>query len=186
MMPIRFNTKTINNMAKTRAKKQVTEVITKPEAVIEMQKYAEATSKKKQLEAKIEMKIQAIREEHASDLMTCVTEQNEAFTKLQAFAEFRKDELFVNKKSLDLSHGVIGMRIGTPKVKAIGITLGKALEMVKMAGLKKFIRTKVELDKEEIIQCRDDAKQMEALNTIGLHVVQDETFYVEPKEEDQQ
>ena len=168
-------------MAK-RAKKQVTELITREQCEDVIQLYAEATSKKKAIEAEMEQRIQSVREDYAQEILRLSAQQMDSLEKLQYFSEFNKEEFFSKKKSLELAHGVIGFRIGTPKVKAVGTTLVKAFQAVKMAGLP-FIRTKEELDKDKIISSRKDEISMSKLSAIGLEVVQDETFFVEPKEE---
>ena len=169
-------------MAK-RAKKQVTELIKRDQCDEVIHDYAEATSSIKGIESEMEMKIQKIREEKATELMELKARQANAMDKLQYFSEFNKEDLFAKKKSMELAHGIIGFRVGTPKVKAVGTTLAKALEAVKMAKLK-FTRTKIELDKDKIIASRKDDKVMSKLKAIGLEVVQDETFFVEPKVEE--
>ena len=166
----------------TRAKKQVTELLDRAGAEKVLKQYANATSEIKEIEAKNEILIQAVREKSASDLLTHSQAQRDALDKLQYYAEFNREGIFKNKKSIDMVHGRIGFRIGTYKVKAIGTTLAKAFEAVKMANLK-FIRIKEELDKDKIINSREDAVLMSKLKAIGLEVDQDETFFVEVKDE---
>ena len=167
----------------TRAKQQVTELLSREQTTAEMQRYAEATSQKKELEAQIEQKIQAVREQHAVELQNLMARQQAAFEKLKYFSEFNKERYFAKKKSIDMVHGVMGFRIGTPKVKAVKTTLAKALEALKAARMKRYIRTKEEINRDEIIQSRDNVTELTKLNALGLIVVQEETFYVEPKEE---
>lgn len=167
----------------SRQKNQVKELISRKEAESVIQEYAEATSEMKGIEADLELKIQKIREQDAGKLLVLKTKQSEAMDKLQYFAEFNKQEYFEKKKSMELSHGVIGFRIGTPKVKAFKTTLAKAFEAVRLAKMKSLIRIKEELDKDKIINSRKDDVLMSKLKAIGLEVVQDETFFVEAKEE---
>lgn len=96
---------------------------------------------------------------------------------------------FGKTKSKELPNGVVSFRNSTPKVeKAKGLTWEKVLEVLKGSKLKKrFVRTKTEINKEQILAeysaCEDDKskkKLAEELNTVFLHVTQDETFGYEP------
>lgn len=91
-------------------------------------------------------------------------------------------------KSLKLVHGVLSFRLGTPKVdKDRKFTLEGVVDLCKRYGgkLAQFVRTKEELDKEAVLRASavyDDNPESEAgisaeeLATVGLKVVQEETF----------
>ncbi|WP_420582055.1 host-nuclease inhibitor Gam family protein [Reichenbachiella sp.] len=150
-----------------------------------MLQYADSSSQLKKLEGEMEVKIQAVREKYKDKVQSLSTTKETAFQKLQAYALRNRDELFIKRKSLDWGHGILGFRIGTPKVtKKAGITWAAMLDLVKNAGKKDLIRTKEDIDKEKIIASRDDEDFMKPLNDLGISVVQDETFFVEPKEEE--
>lgn len=86
---------------------------------------------------------------------------------VQAWAEDYPEE-FGKANSIALVHGTIGFRIGTPKLKLLsGWTWARVLE---------------EVDKEGIIAQRNDLSA-ETLKKMGVKVVQDEVFFVEPKRE---
>ena len=79
---------------------------------------------------------------------------------------------------------MFGFRTGTPKVeKKRGITWDAALALIKNLELP-FIRTKEEVDREKIIMRREDPEVTGSLAKIGINVVQTETFFIEPKEEE--
>jgi hypothetical protein len=81
-------------------------------------------------------------------------------------------------------HGLVGFRTGTPKLKLLsGWTWEKVLEFISVNQLMDLIRTKKEVDKELILANRDCIKP-ETLKQIGIKVVQDEAFFVEPKRDD--
>ncbi len=95
---------------------------------------------------------------------------------------------FGKAKSKELKHGIVSFRLSPPAVKALkGFTLASALELVKRSAkwCGVFIRTKEELNKEEILNSvaiagnigeNDRAITDSELKTLGLQVVQDETF----------
>lgn len=94
---------------------------------------------------------------------------------------------FGGKKSLAMTHGSIGFRLGNPQLKTLPKwTFKKAFEAIKAAGLRKFIRTKEELDKEAVLASARDKKAPLSIAEYGLRVFQAEPFFVEPKIEEQE
>ena len=75
----------------------------------------------------------------------------EKSAKLQAFADYNKDELFKDRKSVDLSFGVFGYRKST-KISVKKTTLG----LLEKLGMDKFIRQKKEPDKEALSELDDE------------------------------
>ena len=97
-----------------------------------------------------------------------------------------------------MTHGVIGFRTGTPKLKTLkGFTWASALELVKRF-LPGYIRQTEEIAKDKLLADRYDEVDFPhsdgsgfvamplttAMGECGIQVVQDETFFVEPKSED--
>lgn len=94
----------------------------------------------------------------------------------------RNPEEFGARKSIEMTHGTVGFRTGTPKLRPLS---GWTWEKVKnVAGmiLPDYIRTKAEVDKERILADREILAPM--LGKIGVRVDQDESFFVEPKREE--
>lgn len=167
-----------------RDKKKTNELIDRDQAVKEVKQFADATSNIKRIEAAIELEVQRVKEKFEKELSELNDKRNSAFDKLQYFAEFNKNKLFTERKSLDMVHGIIGFRTGTPKVnKARSISWEAALAELKKIN-ENFVRTKEEVNKEEIIEMRDDDKTMLKLSKVGITVVRDENFYVEAKAEE--
>ena len=95
-----------------------------------------------------------------------------------------------------MAHGTIGFRTGTPKLKTLkGFTWASALELVKRI-LPGYIREgEPTIAKDKLLADReadevfinvgdgDTVSMAEAMKGCGLQVVQEETFYVEPKSE---
>lgn len=167
-----------------KTKKKVAELITADEAVSVMQDYAESTSKLKSLEAEIELQVQAIRDKHQHNVNALQADAKDASDKLIRYAEFNKKTLFKDGKTIDLQHGTISIRLGTPRVDKIrSLTWDAALDKIRKIS-ENFIRVKEEVDKEEIIANRDEKDLMAKLNKIGINVVQDEAITVKSKEEE--
>lgn len=170
-------------MAK-REKKVIVTGVTRECAEEAFATYAKADAQSAKITAEIELACAKIREKYAGKLAELEGEKEKAFDTLQAFAVENQPELFSKKKSLEMVHGVIGFRTGTPKLKTLkGFTWASALNLVK-EFLPQFIRTTEEVAKDKLLADRAVDGMEEAMAKCGIRVDQDETFYVEPKKED--
>ena len=170
-------------MAK-REKKVIITGVTREAADEAFATYAKADAQAAKITADIELQCAKIREKYASKLAELDAEKTKAFDTLQSFATENQAELFTKKKSLDMAHGTIGFRTGTPKLKTLkGFTWASALQLVK-EFLPGYIRQTEEIAKDKLLADRDTEDMMPQMNKCGIQVVQDETFYVEPKKED--
>lgn len=169
-----------------RSKKIVTVVPSEAEAHEAMKGFAQTSSTLKGLEAEMELEVQAVRDRFKVRIEKARVERDHQFEKLQRYAEEYQSDLFSKKKSLDWTHGILGFRRGTPKVtKPSKITWAAILKMLKDEGLTSFIRTKEEVNKDKMIESRENEVIMKQLKELGgIEVVQQETFFVEPKEEE--
>ena len=170
-------------MAK-RQKKTIITGVSKEAAEEAFAIYARADAERAKITAEIELKCAQIREKHQERLAQLQTAQEEAFDTLQAFATENQGELFTRKKSLEMTHGTIGFRTGTPKLKTLrGFTWASALQLVK-EFLPGFIRMTEEIAKDKLLADRDSEEVASNMARCGIAVTQDETFYVEPKKEE--
>lgn len=170
-------------MAK-RQKKTVISGVSKEAAEEAFATYAKADAERMKITAEIELRCAQIREKHQERLSQLQATQDEAFDTLQAFATENQPELFSKKKSLEMVHGTIGFRTGTPKLKTLkGFTWASALQLVK-EFLPGHIRTAEEIAKDKLLADRDDEAVAANLARCGISVVQEETFFVEPKREE--
>ena len=141
------------------------------------------TIEQRKLTADMDAQIQAARQTFEQRLGELGKQVNEKTTVAQAWCEANPEE-FGKLKSIEFLHGIVGFRTGTPKLK----TLLKWTWVMVLAALKDkgwgkaYVRTKEETDKESLLaaysQERLNGKQ---LRKVGVEVVQEEVFYVEPK-----
>lgn len=176
-------------MAK-RIKKVIITGVTREAADDAFARFAKCDSEITKITAEIELQCTKIREKYAPQLAALDTAKQLAFDTLNSFATENKDALFSKKKSLDMAHGTIGFRTGTPKLKTLkGFTWLKALPLVK-EYLPKYIRTTEEVAKDKLLADRDskiglnNVPMSDLMAKCGIEVAQDETFYVEPKKEE--
>ena len=153
-------------MAK-REKKVIISGVTRESADEAFAIYAKADAQSMKIIADIELQCAKIRERYANKLAELEGEKEKAFNTLQAYAIENQTELFAKKKSLEMAHGVIGFRTGTPKLKTLkGFTWASALQLT---------------DEDPLGAGKS---MIEMMAKCGIQVVQDETFYVEPKREE--
>lgn len=198
-------------MGTKREKRKVLAGVTREMADEAFALYAKASAERDKLNAELELKAAQLREKYAERLSVLDAEKGAAFDTLQAYATEHQAELFGKRKSLEMAHGTIGFRTGTPKLKPLkGYTWGSVLERVKRF-LPQYIRTTEEVAKDKLLADRDlervtlydvaedagdtavalfyeDGKRWHTrmatgLKQCGLQVVQEESFYVEPKQE---
>ena len=94
--------------------------------------------------------------------------------KIQAYAEYNRAELFRDRKSVELSFGVIGFR------KSTRISVKKTtLELLRKLRLDGCIRTKEEPDKDAMAALDD-----ETLTAVDAVRKVSDDFFVEPKMEE--
>lgn len=182
----------------TRQKKTVISGVTREAADVAFATFAKADASINKIQAEIELQCAKIREKHQAELTRLSAEKDAAFEMLQSYATENQAELFAKKKSLEMAHGVIGFRTGTPKLKTLkGFTWASALELVK-TFLPSYIRQIDEIAKDRLLADREleavsitddglikhDVAMSQAMAKCGIQVVQDETFFVEPKSEE--
>lgn len=188
-----------------RKKKTIIVGVTREQADDAFANYAKSDAQIQKINAEIDLQCAKIREKYADRLSVLTIERDASFDILQSFATEHQDELFQKKKSLDMSHGTIGFRTGTPKLKTLkGFTWASALQLVKRF-LPSYVRQTEEIAKDKLLADRDieleplplhDLSPAEVsssagvrsmrsvLSECGIEVVQDETFYVEAKKEE--
>ena len=183
-----------------REKKVIITGVTREAADEAVAVYAKAAAQSAKITADIELQCAKIREKYALRLAELDDEKKLAFDTLQSFATENQAELFTKKKSLEMAHGVIGFRTGTPKLKTLkGVTWASALQLAKKFLPFTYIRQTEEIAKDKLLADRDlkevavydtptcDPRvvtMLEAMAACGIQVVQEEAFYVEPKKEE--
>lgn len=166
----------------TRIKKKVLSNISREQAEDAFAAYSKADSRSEELTAKMEQEITKVREKYADELDALAETKRENVEVLETYAKENK-ELFLTRKSVEMTHGVIGFRTGTHKIaKLKGFTWDDVKEKVKKL-LPDYIRTKEEINKEGLIDDRDNNDVNKLFAECGIEVEQDETFYVQPKKE---
>jgi phage host-nuclease inhibitor protein Gam len=170
-------------MVKTREKKVLIQGITREQAEEAFAEYASADARQQQITAKMDVEMTKIREKYQEELAKLQDRKEKSFEIMQAFAVENKASVFGKKKSLETAHGVMGFRIGTPKLKTLkGFTWGAVTNLLK-EFLPQYVRITEEPAKDKLLADREVPEISDMFLKIGIYVDQDETFYVEPKKE---
>lgn len=169
-------------MAK-REKKIIISGVTRDQMEDAFGRYATADAEAQSITAEMDRQFVAIREQYADRLAELEGQKREAFEVMQVFATEQREVLFTKRRSLETTHGIIGFRTGTPKLKnRKGFTWAAVLELVK-TFLPKYIRLTEEIARDKMLADRDEEGMAELFTKCGVYVDQDEAFYVEPKKE---
>lgn len=170
-------------MATTRTKKVLLTSITKEAAEEAFANFAKADAEQQKITSTMDVQITKIRQKYADELNELQEQKDEAFEKLQAYAENNREE-FGKKKSLEFQHGILGFRTGTPKLKTLkGFTWASVLGLLKV-HLPGYVRTIEEPAKDRLLSDREEPTTAQKFKEVGIYVDQDETFFVEPKKEE--
>lgn len=172
-----------NNMTTTSRVRLIKPVVsTRADAERILGEIAAATAIRAGLSAIMNEDLTKIRQEFEGKIDELSTEIEQKSGLLQQWAEASPEEFEAGKKSIDFLHGRVGFRTGTPKLKTLA---GWTWDRVKGVLDAAFIRTKSEPDKEALLGSYARGELTDAtLRTVGVKVVQEESFFVEPKTEE--
>ena len=171
-------------MAKTREKRTIHTGITTEQMELAFADYARCDANIQKITAKMDIAIINIRETYADELNRLNEQKEKYFDLLQSFAMENKAELFSRRKSIETTHGILGFRTGTPKLKTLKGFTWKSVTNLLKEFLPAYVRTVEEPDKERLISDRDIPETKEKFTKVGIEVVQEESFFVEPKKEE--
>lgn len=164
-------------------KKVLTGTIDRAAADEAFAEYAKADARQHQIAAKMDVEITRIRDKYSGTLTDLQAAKEDAFEKIQSYAENNRDD-FGGKKSIELTHGIIGFRTGTPKLKTRkGFTWESVKNLLK-EFLPSYVRVVEEPAKDRLLSDRDVPETFSKFEKCGIYVDQDESFYVEPKKEE--
>lgn len=170
-------------MARTREKKVIVANISREQFENAFAEYAAADARFQQVTAKMDVDITRIREKYQDQLAQLQDQKDKAFETMQVFALENKDEVFAKRKSIETVHGLAGFRTGTPKLKTLkGFTWGAVTNLLK-EFLPGYVRISEEPAKDKLLADRDNEEVAAQFQRVGIEVVQDETFFVEPRKE---
>jgi len=178
----KLSTRVSGKKSKGRIKVVLPKIDSREQAESHMNGLAATANAKIQVLAQMDEEILAIKKRYESAIgeMDKTIAQSAAI--LKAWAEAHPDEFPKDRKSINFLSGVLGFRTGTPKLALLNRKwtwekcLAKAQELIPA-----FIRSHPELDKEALLNQRNEQAIVWAIEACGMKVTQDEGFYIEPK-----
>lgn len=170
-------------MGKTREKKVVHVGVSTDEMEAAFTEFATCDAKLQKINASMDLEIIRIREKYADQVTELGERKEKAFDIIQAWAVDNKDDLFSKRKSMETVHGTVGFRTGTPKLKLLkGFTWGAVTKLL-VEFLPAYVRVTEEPAKDKLLADRENEEVTKLLPKVGISVIQEETFFIEPKKE---
>lgn len=168
-------------MPKSRIKINLPQIATRDEAEGVMNDLAVAENTRRKFIARRDADVLAVNAKYENAIGACAETVRAKSEMLRAWAEATPEAFAKGRKSIDLGSGTLGFRTGTPKLALLSRAWdwNKVLAALRACGLKNFIRTKDEVDKEAIIAAAVAAGGV-GIPGVGVKVVQEESFFVEP------
>ncbi len=172
-------------MAK-RTRKVILQGITSEQMEAAFSEYAAADARLAKINAELDMQITRLRDKRADEISELVKKKEKSFEVVQAYSLENRERLFSKKKSMEGTHGTFGFRTGTPRLKTLrGFTWAAALNLIK-EFLPDYVRVKEEPAKDLLLADREIPEVAAEFEKCGIEVVQDETFFIDLKKEEQQ
>ena len=166
-----------------RQKEVLLENVTKEQAEAAFATYASADAQHEKINAMMDIKITEIRKQWAAKITELQETKTKQFSVIQNYAVNNRDD-FGNKKSMELTHGVIGFRTGTPALKtAKGFTWSSVTKLLEKL-YPDFTRKEVVPAKDKILADRNTPEVKLMMESCGIVVDQAESFFIEPKKEE--
>lgn len=171
-------------MATKRISKKVVKNVTAAEFEEALAGYAAKDARAMKLAAEMDEKITKIREKYDPEMRELMDDMEDHREVIEVYSSEHYETLFSKKKSYETTHGTIGYRTGTPKLKTLSkFTWAKVLDNLK-AYLPSYVRKVEEPAKDRLLTDRELPEVKANLSKVGLQVVQDESFFIELKKED--
>lgn len=168
-----------------RTKKKVIVNVSRELAEEAMGQFSDAANSLQKIEAAMNQHINSIRDKFQDEITELNESKDEQMEVLEVFAN-EQCETWGKKKSMELLHGIIGFRTGTPKIKFEKGFNGKSVTAILQEQYPTYVRTVIEMNKEQLLADREADGFAVICKKAHIEVVQDETFYVESKSEELQ
>ena len=155
--------------------------ISKEEYERSMAEYAAAEAREQSIKAKMEAEMNKVRAKYAEQLEDLAAAKEVHFQVVEQYACEHRDVLFKDKKKVEGMYGTIGFRTGSPKLKLIaGFSWPDVTERCR-EFLPDYIKTSYDLAKSKLLADRSKEEVASQFEKVGVQVVQEETFYLDPK-----
>jgi phage host-nuclease inhibitor protein Gam len=167
-------------MSKSRIKTASASIQTREEMEKLVGEICMLKTQEQSLTAEMNARLTEVRENFESGLSAIDEELKGKIALARDWAEANPSE-FGRGKSIAMTHGDVGWRIGNPALRLLtGWNWEKVLTALTSLALKQYIRIKCEVNKEALIADREKLQDA-GLRRFGVKIVQDEPFFIEPR-----
>lgn len=171
-------------MTTTRKAKKVEQPLSEADYRDALAQYANASARLNVINAEMEEQFTKIREANQQEVNSLNQQITGTFDIVSRYCTENKDKLFGKNKSFESAFGTVGFRTDPPSLKTLTkVKWDDVLANLKRMKLSKFVRTKEEVKKDELLAARttDVAKKFPE---IGVRVAQTEQFFITLKKEE--
>jgi phage host-nuclease inhibitor protein Gam len=158
------------------------EEISEQELETKLSEYATKFNELETLETTLNSKITELRDKYQHKITEAKDSLDRTLKVIHFWAEKNKDR-FDKKRSMDMHHGQIGFRTGTPKLKTGKGFTWASITVLLLDLAPQFIRVKNECEKDLLLAKREDEETQTLMKKVGIEVVQDESFFINLKKE---
>ncbi len=160
--------------------KKAKEKISKTKFEEAVARYTNAMQREAMINRMMEDEINEILAKHEESLQTIADEKKKAFDMAHAYCTANKQRLFTKRRSIGLADGIAGFRLGTPRLRTNSGSgwqdvVGRLKEV-----LPGYVRTTEEPARDMLLADRNKPDVAPLLVQLGLQVVQDDLFYIQP------
>lgn len=146
-----------------------------------MAEYAAAEQREQSIKVKMEAEMNKVRAKYAEQLEDLASAKEVHFQVVEQYACEHRDELFKDKKKVEGMYGTIGFRTGSPKLALMGGFTWPMVTERCCEILPDYIKTSYDLAKSKLLADRGKEEVSSQFEKLGVKVVQEETFYLDPK-----
>jgi phage host-nuclease inhibitor protein Gam len=161
--------------------KKITENINVLQFEEAMKRYTEATCRETVINRQIEEDVNEVLEKYEQELMLLAQDKQTAFDIAHAYCAANKQELFAKRRRIGTTSGIAGYRLGTPRLQTLKGSNWKTVLKELKEKLPEYIRIAEEPAKDMLLADRHKARVAPMLMQIGVQVVQEDLFYIEPR-----
>jgi phage host-nuclease inhibitor protein Gam len=167
-------------MSKSRIKTPAVTITTREQMETLVGEIAELKAKEQKYNAELNRRVTEVRADYEAPLAGIAQELKAKLAAAMAWAEANPGE-FGKLKSIAMTHGTVGWKIGNPALKTLsGWTWDRVLEKLRGAvDWTAYVRTGYEVNKALLLTDRVTLGA-DKLREVGIRVVQEETFFIEP------
>lgn len=131
------------------------------------------------IEAGMNEAIDALKQTTALESAPYIEQVQALETGLMVYASYHKAELFHDRRSRELDHGIIGWRLSTELHPRPKWTWAMVLGQLKVLKMDEAIRQKEEVNRDVLREWPE-----ERLDIVGARRIQKDTFFLELKQEE--